>query len=114
MENLHADEDVQIENEESLDPKDWEAMRVLGHRMIDDMMRYLESIRERPVWQPIPGGVKQKLCMALPLDPQKPEDIYQEFLDYILPHPGPFIHNIGGQVCASGRYHQSSQPKRGF
>lgn len=103
MDDLHPDEDVQLENEESLDPKDWEAMRVLGHRMIDDMMTYLESTRERPVWQPIPGRVKQNLCLALPLDPQKPEDIYQEFLDYILPHPMGNIHpRFWGWVIGTG------------
>ena len=38
--------------EETLDPKDWRAMRELGHRMVDDMMGWLETARERPVWQP--------------------------------------------------------------
>jgi len=103
MNNLHPDEDVQLENEESLDPKNWEAMRVLGHRMIEDMMSYLESVRERPVWQPIPASVKQKLSIPLPLNPQKPEDIYQEFLDYILPHPMGNIHpRFWGWVIGTG------------
>ncbi|TET13398.1 MAG: aminotransferase class V-fold PLP-dependent enzyme [Dehalococcoidia bacterium] len=103
MDDLHPDEDVQLENEESLDPKDWEAMRVLGHRMIEDMMSYLESVRERPVWQPIPASVKQKLSIPLPLNPQKPEDIYQEFLDYILPHPMGNIHpRFWGWVIGTG------------
>jgi len=103
MDDLHPDEGVQLENEESLDPKDWEAMRELGHRMIDDMMTYLESIRERPVWQPIPERVKQNLSMLLPLDPQKPEEIYEEFLDYILPHPMGNIHpRFWGWVIGTG------------
>ena len=29
--------------EESLDPEDWESMRTLGHRILDDMMDYLKS-----------------------------------------------------------------------
>jgi len=103
MDDLHADEHVQLENEESLDPKNWEAMRGLGHRMIEDMMSYLESVRERPVWQPVPGSVKQKLSIPLPLNPQKPEDIYEEFLDYILPHPMGNIHpRFWGWVIGTG------------
>jgi len=103
MDDSHPHEDIQLENEESLDPKDWEAMRVLGHRMIDDMMIYLESIRERPVWQPIPEGVKQNFSTPLPLDPKKPEDIYEEFLDYILPHPMGNIHpRFWGWVIGTG------------
>jgi aromatic-L-amino-acid decarboxylase len=103
MDDLHPDKDVRLESEESLDPKDWEAMRVLGHRMIDDMMAYLETIRERPVWQPIPEGVKDNLRKPLPLDPQEPEDIYEEFLDYILPHPMGNIHpRFWGWVIGTG------------
>ena len=105
MNDLYPDADAhpQLENEESLDPKDWQAMRKLGHRMIDDMMTYLETIRDRPVWQPIPEDVKQNLSMSLPLDPQKPEDIYDEFLDYILPHPMGNIHpRFWGWVIGTG------------
>ena len=40
--------------QESLDPQDWEAMRALAHRMTDDVIDYLRSAGERPVWQPIP------------------------------------------------------------
>ena len=42
-----------VPEEESLDPADWQLMRGLGHRMIDDIMTYLETVRTRPVWQPI-------------------------------------------------------------
>ena len=30
--------------EETLDPDDWSEMRALGHRMVDDMFTYLESV----------------------------------------------------------------------
>ena len=43
--------------EESLDPQDWTEMRSLGRRMVDDMMTYLETIADRPVWQPMPEEV---------------------------------------------------------
>ena len=31
--------------EETLDPADWGELRALGHRMVDDMMDYLERVR---------------------------------------------------------------------
>jgi aromatic-L-amino-acid/L-tryptophan decarboxylase len=34
--------------ETTLDPADWEAMRRLGHRMVDDMLDHLRGVRERP------------------------------------------------------------------
>ena len=41
--------------EETLDPADWDELRALGHRMVDDMMDYLEGVRDRPVWRPMPA-----------------------------------------------------------
>jgi len=37
----------------TLDPSDWLDFRTQAHRMLDDMLEYVENIRERPVWQPI-------------------------------------------------------------
>lgn len=34
--------------EETLDPEDWEAMRKLGHEMLDDMLTYLQRLRSEP------------------------------------------------------------------
>ncbi len=72
--------------EETLDPQDWEAMRVLGHRILDDMIDYLRTIRERPVWQHAPEAVKTHFTEGLPLTPQPPEDVYDEYLHFIQPH----------------------------
>ena len=68
MENDVAANDVAADlvPEETLDPNDWQAMRELGHRMVDDMRGWLETARERPVWQPVPGKVKQALRKPLP------------------------------------------------
>jgi aromatic-L-amino-acid decarboxylase len=89
--------------EETLDPTDWEAMRELGHRMVDDMMSYLETVRQRPVWQPIPEEVKMALKQPLPLEPQSAEHAYQDFLENVLPHPMGNIHpRFWGWVQGTG------------
>jgi hypothetical protein len=67
-----------VPEEESLDPADWQLMRSLGHRMIDDIMTYLETIRTRPVWQSIPEKIKASFKQPLPLEPQGPEQAYEE------------------------------------
>jgi len=92
-----------IPEEESLDPADWQLMRSLGHRMIDDMMAYLETVRTRPVWQPIPENIKAYFKQPLPVEPQGPEQAYQEFLEYVLPHPMGNIHpRFWGWVIGTG------------
>jgi len=58
--------------EETLDPEDWAAMRALGHRMVDDTMDYLETLRDRPVWQHAPPDVKARFAGPAPAVPQTP------------------------------------------
>ncbi len=72
--------------EETLDPQDWASMRALGHRMLDDALDYLQTLSERPVWQHAPQEVKAHFEGPPPLEPQPPEAVYEEYLQYILPH----------------------------
>jgi glutamate/tyrosine decarboxylase-like PLP-dependent enzyme len=72
--------------EETLDPADWDAMKMLGHRMIDDMFDYLQNVRNRPVWKSTPPETKQHLKRPLPFQPAPPEEIYNEFVKFILPY----------------------------
>ncbi len=45
---------------ETFDPESWDEMRALAHRMVDDALTYLETARDRPVWQPIPEEVQAR------------------------------------------------------
>jgi len=78
--------------EETLDPQNWQAMRDLGHRMVDDMITYLQTIREQPAWRSIPQQVKENLKQPLPREPQGDERAYQDFLENVLPYPHGNIH----------------------
>lgn len=73
--------------EQSLDPQNWDEFRSLGHRMLDDMVDYLSSVRERPVWQPLPAAVKSRLEEPLPREGAEPEAVYEMFRRDILPYP---------------------------
>ena len=75
-----------VPKEESLDPEDWEEMRMLGRRLLDDMFDDLRDIRERPVWQHAPQSVKAHFESPPPLDPQTPAAVYEEYLQYVLPY----------------------------
>ncbi|HSL30927.1 MAG TPA: pyridoxal-dependent decarboxylase [Anaerolineales bacterium] len=72
---------------ETLDPENWEEMRALAHRMVDDAMTYLETIRERPVWQPVPAEVASRFKEQAPHQPAGAEAAYEEFLETVLPYP---------------------------
>jgi glutamate/tyrosine decarboxylase-like PLP-dependent enzyme len=71
--------------------------------MVNDMLHYLRTVRERPVWQPIPDQVKAHFGSPVPLDPQPPEEIYEEFLENVLPYPAGNIHpRFWGWVVGTG------------
>jgi aromatic-L-amino-acid/L-tryptophan decarboxylase len=77
---------------ETLDPENWEVMRQLAHRMVDDAITYLETVRERPVWQPVPEEVAACFREPAPREPEGAESVYDEFVENILPYPMGTIH----------------------
>lgn len=79
-------EQTDVGAEETLDPEDWESMRTLGHHILDDMLNYLKTVRDRPVWQHAPQDVKAYFEGSLPLKPESPEEVYRDYLQYILPY----------------------------
>jgi aromatic-L-amino-acid/L-tryptophan decarboxylase len=75
------------EHNYTFDPQDWEAFRQLGHQMLDDMVDYLQTLREKPVWQPVPDAVKITFEETLPLSGMPETEVYKVFKKTILPYP---------------------------
>jgi glutamate/tyrosine decarboxylase-like PLP-dependent enzyme len=89
--------------EESLDPADWGELRVLGHRMLDDMLDYLEGVRERPVWRPVPPETRAALDEQTPRHPTDAATVYRQFREHVLPYPTGNIHpRFWGWVMGTG------------
>jgi len=89
--------------EETLDPEDWESTRKLGHKMIDDMIDYLKTVRERPAWQNIPEQVKAQFTTPVPINSEQPEEVYREFVEKVLPYPMGNIHpRFWGWILGTG------------
>jgi glutamate/tyrosine decarboxylase-like PLP-dependent enzyme len=91
---------------DSLDPQDWNDFRALAHRMLDETMDAIANVRERPVWQPIPDGVRGKFKTDVPREATDLGEVYREFSDCIAPyatgnvHPGfmGWVHGGGTAV----------------
>jgi len=89
-----------------LDPAGWDGVRAQGHRMLDDIFDYLEHLRERPVWQPLPDGVRARFHAELPAAPTDLAAVHADFMRDVLPfatgnaHPGfmGWVHG-GGNVA---------------
>ena len=77
---------------ESLDPSDWQELGKQAHRMLDDMLEYVQHIRERPVWQPIPEEVRGRFHAALPWAAADLAAVHEEFLRDVLPYAAGNVH----------------------
>ena len=70
--------------------------------MLDDILDYLEHLRDRPVWQPSPPELRARFHEPLPQDPTDLAAVHETFLNDILPyaignaHPGFFGWVQGG------------------
>ncbi len=88
--------------EETLDPVDWESMRNLGHKMLDDMLTYLQNIRSEPSGA-IPQKAVEEICVPLTQEGEGEEKVYKVFqqsiLPYSLPHTRP---RFWGVVAGTG------------
>ncbi|MBU6397937.1 MAG: aminotransferase class V-fold PLP-dependent enzyme [Rhodospirillales bacterium] len=70
----------------TLDPADWSSLRTLGHKMLDDMVDHLATLREQPVWRPMPEAVRQGFTAPLPDTGTTPEALYTRFQADIQPY----------------------------
>ena len=95
-----------IEASVTLDPADWAAFRTQAHVMLDDMLGYIETIRERPVWQPIPEEARARFRSPAPRMGEELAEVHAEFMRDLLPfalgnvHPGfmGWVHGGGTPV----------------
>jgi glutamate/tyrosine decarboxylase-like PLP-dependent enzyme len=71
--------------------------------MVDDLMDYLRTVRNRPVWRPIPAELRARFHGPAPRTPEGAEKAYRDFKEHVLPHPMGNIHpRFWGWVIGTG------------
>jgi aromatic-L-amino-acid/L-tryptophan decarboxylase len=84
-------------------PAEWDALRALGHRMVDDMLAHAAGVRERPAWRPVPDEVKARLRVGAPRAGAGAEAAYEAFRRDVLPYPPGNTHpRFWGWVTGTG------------
>lgn len=71
---------------ETLDPEDWQKMRQLAHRIVDDALDYIQSTEERPAWTKVPPEIARRLESPAPAAPTDAADVYDEYREVIQPY----------------------------
>lgn len=89
--------------ERSLDPNDWDAVRALGHRMVDRMIALQRGVRDEDPWRPMPDDVRARFREGPPREGQGLERAYEDFLSWVLPYRTGNIHpRFWGWVSGTG------------
>lgn len=92
-----------VRREESLDPESWEDFRAHGHEVLDELFEWLRTLRERPVWRPVPGDVREALRRPLPMEGRGLTASWDEFRRTVLPYPWGNVHpRFWGWVNGTG------------
>ncbi len=85
------------------DPEDWGDLQSVLHRAVDDMVEFLQHIRQENAWDPVPEDLKEKLKFPLSAEPKNYDELYQTFLKEIKPYHGGNIHpRFWGWVNGTG------------
>ena len=74
------------EHDTSLDPQDWVELRRLGHAMIDHVFDGMETLRDGPVWRPMPEGVRDTFKASLPRVGEGADAVFERFRSSIAPY----------------------------
>jgi len=76
--------------ETTLDPAteaEWNDLRALAHRMVDDAFEHVQKRREQSVWQKAPDEVRTAIRdEALPRKGQGAASAYEEYVENVLPY----------------------------
>jgi hypothetical protein len=74
-------------NTTSLDPTDWISARNVAHRALDSSIQSIQSIRNQPVWKPIPIEIRSAIeDEALPEQGQPLLDICHKIFSHMVPY----------------------------
>jgi aromatic-L-amino-acid decarboxylase len=71
---------------ETLDPENWDEMRQLAHRIVDDALDYIQTSGERPAWMAVPEDIAERLESPAPKGPSNPAEVYDEYREVIQPY----------------------------
>jgi glutamate/tyrosine decarboxylase-like PLP-dependent enzyme len=88
--------------EETLDPENWDEMRELSHRMLDDMLSYLQNIRNQP-YIPVTEEAKKAIQIPLPKKGDGEKKVYKVFKENVVPHSFQISRpDLWGNACGTG------------
>jgi aromatic-L-amino-acid decarboxylase len=91
------------ETSSSLDPSNWDQFRRDAHGMLDDIITHIETIRQRPVWQPPGVETRARFSRPLPTASRELSDVLEDVREHIVPFATGNLHpSFMGWVHGAG------------
>ncbi len=82
-------EEIDPRQQPTLDPptpEAWQELRVLGHRMLDDIFDSLSTLREQPAWRPLPEASAIALGGRIPVHGRPADEVYEALVEHLVPY----------------------------
>lgn len=89
-----VDFEAEVSPPAHLDPTDWTAFREDAHRMLDDVISHIASVRENPVWRPQPDTNRDEFQKPLPSSPRELGEVLTDVRDHIMPYATGNLHPL--------------------
>ena len=94
---------IDTEDNLTLDPENWSALREVAHRALDEALDFQMSVRDKPVWRPVPEQTEALLSSPAPSAGQDAETVVEDMLRHIVSYPAGHAHpRFWGWVCGTG------------
>ncbi|MCU4652992.1 aminotransferase class V-fold PLP-dependent enzyme [Roseibacterium sp. SDUM158016] len=84
--------DPKFDDALTLDPGDWTEFRAVAHAAIDDATDRIRTLRDGPVWQPMPEDVRAAFSGPVPSGPQSLREVYEQVATQVIPHAMGNVH----------------------
>jgi glutamate/tyrosine decarboxylase-like PLP-dependent enzyme len=85
-------DDPKFDDTLTLDPDDWTEFRAVAHAAVDDATDRIRTLRDRPVWQPMPQDVRAAFSGPAPAAPQPLREVYEQVVSQVIPHAMGNVH----------------------
>jgi len=76
----------------TLDPGNWNEFRAVAHAAVDDATDRIRTLRDGPVWQPMPDEVRAAFAGPVPVGPQPLSEVYAQVATQVIPYAMGNVH----------------------
>lgn len=76
----------------TLDPGDWTEFRAVAHAAVDDAMDRIRTLRDGPVWRPMPDDMRAAFTGPVPVGPRPLSEVYAQVATQVIPYAMGNVH----------------------